>query len=173
MRPGKECSVAAPVFRSIRFLASAAVVYGVLLSLENFGYLRGPKKWWPGLTLILGLGFIGLQRKRGFLPALGIGVYLCCFSALAFYCNYVGWNTLTSLWPVFIAFMGLSLSCCFLARRDLWVLEALGLALICLAMTFILIIEVGPRFWPVSLVLFGITCLAVERYANAESRDSG
>jgi len=120
---------------------------------------------WPLLTLSLGTGFIGIyaKRHRGGSFYLGFGVYLTQFSILALYCNFTSWSMLSSLWPIFVAFLGVVFTVQFLAvRRNHFVLF-LGVLSFLLAGFFLLVFNVDTSYWWVVFVVVGVSVLVTGR----------
>ncbi|MGC8755841.1 MAG: LiaI-LiaF-like domain-containing protein [bacterium] len=146
--------------------ASLCIVIGVLLILENYGYIKGVYNLWPVFPLVLGIGLYLLYSDRGKKDAvvLGMGVYLIQFSILAFYENYTSWSSMVHLWPLFVGFLGVSFLSVYISTGKGIIFFHLAVFLIGLCVVFFLIFSVDYRLWPISLVLFGISILLIKEF---------
>ena len=151
---------------SFNVFAAICIIVGVLFLLENYDIISGIFNLWPIFPLFLGWGLtlIFLKRGRKDLVALGAGVYLICFSLLAFYFNLTSWTTIADTWPIFIGFLGITflIVAYFDRRRAIYLL--IGIFLCFLYANFVLIFTVDVRLWPISLVLLGVCIFLVRRY---------
>lgn len=140
-------------------------VIGGILAVDVLADIRFIYKLWPLLISVMGIGFIGIYRRRARREAsyVGIGVYLIGFSALALYCNMTSWAELATLWPVFIALMGLScvLGYYFGTRRPLLLLA--GLLLFSTAAVFFFVFGLSARLWWTVFILAGASFLVFDR----------
>lgn len=120
---------------------------------------------WPLLILLLAGGLLGLFAKSGRRARLGlaVGTFLLCFAVMALVLNIVGWPLLVRLWPLFIAFVGISFIVCYVwsGRRRFDLLA--GLLLLSLSIVFALVFAVDGRYWGVGLMLAGASILAAEK----------
>jgi len=153
-----------------RRLGILLVVIGGILAAASQLEMSFVYKLWPVLTLVLGVGFVGIYIKRqgrgGFYLALG--EYLILFSGLAFYLNFSsgpeggsGWHNLRHLWPLFMAFLAVVFGTIFVVgnRRKF----ALFMALLMLVGTVFsfLVLWQGPDYWWTAFILAGISVLAL------------
>lgn len=146
-------------------LALFCIISGILLLGENYGILPAVHNLWPVASGALGIGFLLLFRKRKFESLLvGIGTYLLCFSVLALVCNFTSWRILKHTWPLFIAFLGISLICIFFVATRSFIYLLLGGGLIMLAIFFFFVFSVDPDLWPLSLILFGISVILLNYF---------
>jgi hypothetical protein len=138
---------------------------GTLLAVDMIAGLSFLYKLWPLLTVILGVGFIGIYARRSRREAvyIGVGIYLIGFSGLALYCNLTSWRVLADLWPLFIGLMGLSFIFGYLfgSRRPLALLG--GLLFISLAAVFFFVFGVNPQLWWTVFILAGISFFTFDR----------
>lgn len=152
--------------RPVKILATFCILAGLVLLLEGYGYLKGVYRFWPIFPFILGTGFILLFAKRlkNDFALLGIGIYTICVSIFFLILNFIGWQALSRLWPLFIGFLGLSFlgPIAFGKKRGVFVPIASFLILLCTF--FILIFTIDSRLWPISLVLFGSCLLLVNHF---------
>lgn len=153
------------ILNGFSILAFFCVISGLLLLGENYGALPAVHNLWPIASGTLGVGFLLLYRRRKLESLLvGIGTYLICFSILALVCNFTSWRILKDTWPLFIAFLGISLLCIFLFANRHFLYLLLGSVLIMLALTFFFVFSVDPKLWPLSLILFGISVILLNYF---------
>ena len=157
--------------KSISVLAGLFIIAGMVLVLENYALLRGISKFWPGLILITGSGFILLffnRHKRD--PALiWLGSFMAGLSVFFLCLNNTSWTTLSYLWPVFLGIVGASflMTSIFTKGRAYAYLAVLFISVF-LALYFVF--TVSYKLWPLSLVLFGISLLIIDYFNKAQSR---
>ena len=88
---GEGETVRAPnPLRTVSFLFIAA---GVVLILENYGYLGSVHRIWPILSFLIGIGLC-LLFTRGEMIDIGVlvlGTFISLSSIMFLYCNYVSW----------------------------------------------------------------------------------
>ena len=138
---------------------------GVLLAVDTMADLSFIYKLWPLITTILGIGFIGIyvRRSRRESAYISIGVYIICFSGLALYCSLTTWTALATLWPAFIAFMGLALVFgYYFGSRQPGMLLA-GLLFLSLAILFFSIFALNQRLWWSIFILAGSSFLIFDK----------
>lgn len=138
------------------------IAVGLLIALESYVKLSIISRLWPVLTVILGIGLIGIfvKRKKSGMIYLAAGEYLICFSGLALYCNFTSWQNMARLWPLFIGFLGIVFFTLFVLNRERRVLLFLGLLLISLSAFFYFVFALDIRFWWTIFVLVGVSILA-------------
>ncbi|MBN2188077.1 MAG: hypothetical protein JW699_01380 [Chitinispirillaceae bacterium] len=151
--------------RSVFVLAVVLIAAGAALTLENMGFVSGAGRLWPAFVLVLGAGFLILFFNRGKNdPALlFIGTVVSLLSVFFFYLNLTGWSHMSKLWPVFLGIAGAGFLAIYLERR-LRLFLLLSVALVMLAGVFYLVFGVSLHLWPLSLVAFGLSLLAVNHY---------
>jgi len=140
-------------------MAGCAIVIGILLLAENFGFIGNVGVLWPLVVTLGGSALVMAGRNRGVYGRglVGVGVYLLQTSLLFLYLNFTSWSYIAHLWPAFIGFLGVSI---FVSGRGgvrSGVLLYLSAFLVILALLFFLIFTVDPKLWPISLVLLGIS----------------
>ena len=94
----------------MRIVSFLFIATGVILILENYGYLSGIHQLWPILSFLIGMGLC-LLFTRGEIVDIGVvilGTFISLLSLMFLYCNYASWSLLRHGWPIFIGFMGLS-----------------------------------------------------------------
>ena len=140
------------------------VVIGLLLAIDSILKLSLIYKLWPVLITIVGVGFIGIfkQRDRKEPLYLSVGIYFIGFSFLALYCNVTSWSVLSTLWPLFIAILGIALIGSFIFCRHRRMQLLLGLLLISLSTVFFFVFTLDSRLWWTGFILGGISILASE-----------
>jgi hypothetical protein len=134
-------------------------IIGALLAIDAFADLSFVYRLWPLLSVVLGVGFIGIYVRRARREAvyMGVGVYAIGFSGLALYCSFTSWASLSTLWPVFIVLMGVSfLFAFFYGNRNPAMLLA-GLLFISLAVLFYSLFGLNHRLWWIVFILAGIS----------------
>jgi hypothetical protein len=147
-----------------RLLSILSLAVGLLLLLDHFGILSGVHRLWPVFPAFVGGGLLFLfrQRSRGDLILAGVSSYLLGVSILFFVCEFSSWTILARAWPVFVALLGVSsIFASIFAQRTRPILASSGVLLILVAGVFLLVVEVNPGLWPMSLVLFGLWSLLV------------
>jgi hypothetical protein len=147
-------------------IAALLLFIGVFYAVDMLAGWSVVTRLWPTLVVLLGSGLIGIyihRDRRGAL-FLASGIYLLCFSALAFYLNFTLWSQITRLWPLFIAFLGVSLlAVFFVSRRHRRVSMLAGLLLVSLAMVFFFVFSVDIRYWWIIFIFAGLSVLAAEK----------
>lgn len=140
------------------------VIIGMLLAVDSLLKLSLIYRLWPVLITIVGAGFIGIFKKRARKEALylSVGIYFIGFSFLALYCNFTAWSALSTLWPLFIAILGIALIGSFIFCRRQRIQLLLGLLLISLCIVFFFVFSLDNRLWWTGFLLGGISILASE-----------
>lgn len=147
-------------------VAVLMLVIGGLFAVDMFLGWSLAWRLWPLLAMLLGGGLIGIffSRDRRGAPIFASGVYFICFSALALYCNFTSWSSLSRLWPLFIAFLGISLiSVFFVTRRHHRMSLLAGLLLVSCALVFFFVFTIDQRLWWIVFILTGLSVLAAEK----------
>ena len=154
--------------KSISVLAGLFIIAGMVLVLENFALLRGVSKFWPGLILITGSGFILLffSRQRRDPALIWLGSFMALLSVFFLCLNNTAWDTLSYLWPVFLGIVGVSfLVTSIFVKGRTYVYLAVFFITVFLALYFVF--TVSLKLWPLSLVLFGISLLIIDYFNKA------
>jgi hypothetical protein len=151
--------------KSIFVLAVVLIAAGAALTLENMGLVSGASRLWPAFVLILSAGFLIMffDREKNDPALLFIGTVLLLLGTFFFYLNFTGWSSMSKLWPVFLGIAGAGFLAIYLERRDRLFLF-ISVALIMLAGVFYLVFGISLHLWPLSLVAFGLSLLAVNHY---------
>ena len=151
--------------RSVFVLAVILIIAGLILTLENTGFIKGASKLWPLFPLAAGGGFLLLyfEYKRTDIALLFLGTVLILLSVFFLFLNYTAWSLTATLWPLFLGIAGAGfLPMYFSSRVRLFLFLAIGLIL--LAGVFYLVFGVSLALWPLSLVAFGASLLFVNHY---------
>jgi len=130
---------------------------GVLLAVDATAQLSFLYKLWPLLCTILGTGFFGIymQRARRESSYIVVGTYIVGFSFLALYCNFTSWGNLATLWPTFIALLGISMIAGFIfGKRQPGILLS-GLLFCSTAVVFYLVFSLNNNLWWSVFILVG------------------
>ena len=140
-------------------LAVLFIVSGLLLAVDSLLKLNIIYKLWPLLILILGTGFTGVylkQKPRGVF-CLVIGEYLLLFSLMALYFNFTTWRSISVLWPLFVAFLGLIFVSLYLFGKKNKLSLFVGLLFISLSFFFFIIFSTSGQYWWIVLILIGLS----------------
>ena len=142
-------------------LAILLIVIGILIALDSMLKISVIPKLWPLLITMLGTGLIGIfiKRKTSGSFYLAAGEYLVCFSGLAFYFNFTSWNQISSLWPLFILFLGIVFLTLFLVNRQKRFLLLVSLLLLSVSIFFLFVFSLDIQFWWSIFILTGISLL--------------
>jgi len=149
--------------RTAIFAASMLIIAGVLITLENFGIVRGVSFHWPILLTITGSGFIMLyfERYKNDYVLMWIGTFIFLLSLFFYYLNAFSWVRLSTLWPVFLGIVGFSfLSTSITTGKVLFAYFA-GV-FISLFIIFTLVFTISVKLWPLSLAVFGLSLMIIE-----------
>jgi hypothetical protein len=139
------------------------VIAGILVTMENFGVVKGVSFHWPILLTITGSGFMMLyfERYRNDYVLMWIGTFLFLLSLFFYYLNAFSWKMLSSLWPVFLGAVGFSfLSISIVSRKVLFAYFAS--VFIALFIIFTLVFTISVKLWPMSLAVFGLSLIIIE-----------
>jgi hypothetical protein len=150
---------------SLGRLAILLFVIGALLGIDSVLHLSFMYKLWPLVITMLGIGFIGIFKTRDRREALylTVGIYLTCFSGLALWCDFSGWGSLKTLWPLFVAFLGIAVTSAYVLcrKKPTWLL--IGLLLISTAVVFFLVFSISHDLWWSVFLLAGMSVWISER----------
>lgn len=148
-----------------RRLATLLILTGILIAISSYFQSSLVYKFWPVFPLMLSTGFLGIffKRKKKEAAFLSIGVYLLCFSFLAFYLNFTSWGQLAFLWPLFILFLSLVFFSVygFCEKRGLYLFTAL--ILLSTALLFFILFHISTSLWWLVLIFLGLSILIAER----------
>ena len=141
---------------NIKRLGILIILLGIIFGIETFTGYFILSKLWPIFIVSLGAGFVGIFIKRNKHDSLflGWGVYLCCFSILAFFCNFLSWTILTGWWPLFIGFFGVSFLAVFIFSDHHKIYLLAALFFISISIVFLLIFSVSYKFWWTTFIFF-------------------
>jgi len=138
---------------------------GIIFGLETLLKFQILYNLWPLILTNLGAGFISIffKRERRDSIYLGIGVYIICFSILAFYCNFQTWEKLSVLWPSFIAFIGISYLFIYLffARHPIYLFMII--LFLSVSLVFFIVFSVNSKYWWIIFIFLGIAAFVTER----------
>jgi hypothetical protein len=146
---------------TLRRLSFFMIIIGLLFATDSIFHLSFVYKFWPVIVAILGCGFVGiyLKRKPSGKIVMAAGEYLICFSAMALYCNFTSWSHLTSLWPLFIAFLGIIILTIYFSGNKQRLLLFSGLILVSLSIYFALVFSVSGELWWTIFLFVGASIL--------------
>jgi hypothetical protein len=140
-------------------------VIGGLFGIDSVFHLSFFYKLWPLVITMVGIGFIGIFRTRDRKEALylTVGIYLICFSGLALWCDFTHWGCLKALWPLFVAFLGIAVTCSyvFCQKKYTWLL--IGLLLISTSVVFFFVFSISHDLWWTVFLLAGMSVWISER----------
>jgi hypothetical protein len=140
-------------------------IIGGMFGIDSFFHLSFAYKLWPLIITMLGIGFIGIYRKRDRKEALYliVGIYLICFSGLALWCDFTRWGSLKTLWPLFIAFLGIAVTFAYALCRKKYLWLLIGLLLISTAVVFFFVFSISHDLWWIVFLLAGMSVWIAER----------
>jgi len=140
-------------------------VIGVLFGIDSLFHLSFVYKLWPLIITMLGIGFIGIFKTRDRKEAkyLTVGIYLICFSGLALWCDFTHWGSLKTLWPLFIAFLGIAVTFAYALCRKKYLWLLIGLLLISTAVVFFFVFSISGELWWTVFLLAGLSVWIAER----------
>jgi hypothetical protein len=140
-------------------------VIGALFGIDSLFHLSFVYKLWPLVITMLGVGFIGIFRTRDRREALylTVGIYLICFSGLALWCDFTHWGSLKGLWPLFIAFLGIAVTCAYALCRKKYLWLLIGLLLISTSVVFFFVFSISHDLWWTVFLLTGTSVWIAER----------
>ena len=144
-------------------------VIGAILAVDATAHLSVLYKLWPLLCTILGTGFFGIyvQRARRETSYILVGTYIIGFSILALYCNFTTWSNLTTLWPGFIALLGIAMVAGFIfGNRQPGMLLA-GLLFLSLAVVFYLVFSFNKHLWWSVFILVGSSFVIYDKVRHS------
>jgi hypothetical protein len=150
--------------KNLSILAILLMLVGLVLTLENFGFIDGISRLWPIFMIILSIGFMILfyQRKKN--PALAwLSTTLTLLGIFFFYLNYTSWINLATNWPIFLGIFGLSfLVSGILVKKKIHLYIAIIFIILFLTLFFVFTIYLS--LWPLILVLFGLSLLIIDYF---------
>ncbi len=138
---------------------------GVLLAIDTFADLSIVYKLWPLLVVMLGTGFIGIHVRRGRRESayVGVGTFLTALGLLMLYCSLTTWAAMAGLWPLFIAFLGVSFCVAYFASGRRPYVFLAGLLCLLLAATFLVVFSSQRHLWWITFFLAGPSFLVFDR----------
>jgi hypothetical protein len=138
---------------------------GVLMAVDTLADISFIYKLWPLVTTALGIGFIGIYVRRARRESIytGIGAFIIGFSGLALYCSLTTWAALATLWPVFIALIGISFVCGYFSGNRRPALLLAGFLFISLAILFYSLFSLNNHLWWSIFILAGASFLIFDK----------
>lgn len=138
---------------------------GIVLAIDTMADLTFLYKLWPLLVTTLGIGFIGIYKRRSRKEGIyvGAGIYLVGFSFLALYCSLTSWHHMANLWPTFIGLLGITFILGFILGTHGRTLLLFGSLLLSLSIVFFFVFEISGRLWWSIFILAGISFLLFDR----------
>ena len=138
------------------------ILAGAAFAAEHFFAKGMLYRLWPLLLFLPGAGLIRiyfLRKKREALFC-AAGSYLAEFSLLALWLNFTSWDILGSIWPVFIAFAGVSSLMIHLLHPAGRFFLVNGLFFLSASAVFFLVFSLGAEYWWSALILLGLSVMA-------------
>ena len=137
------------------------IAMGVIFLIGNFSRV-GMEALWPIFPLLIGVGFwSGYFRDRKNYGLLMPGSILVVVSLLFFYCNFLGWWHMETLWPVFILAPAVGfITMYFGGAKDQGLLVPAGI-LGAVGLIFLFLSSGFGDYWPVLLIIAGVLLIAV------------
>ena len=136
------------------------ILVGVIFIIGNFSRV-GMEMLWPVFPMAVGLAFwIGYFHDRKNFGLLMPGSILVIVSLLFFYCNFVGWWHMETLWPIFMLAPAVGFVAMYLGgAKDQGLLIPASI-LTALALIFLFVSSGLGDYWPVFLIIAGILLIA-------------
>ena len=150
---------------SIGLLATLLIIAGTVVTLENFGLMKGVSKHWPVLLVILGIGFSILYYNGGRQnqAIIWFATFWASNGLFFYYLTFTSWSRLATEWPVFLLILGISfLAIAWHYRKKIYFLSAVSF--ISLFLIFFLIFKISANLWPLSLLFLGTDLLIINRW---------
>lgn len=138
------------------------IVMGIVFIVGNLSRV-GMEALWPVFPLAVGLAFwVGYFNDRKNFGLLMPGSILVVVSLLFFYCNFLGWWRMETLWPVFILAPAVGfLAIYFGGTKDQGLLVPAGI-LSLVGIIFLFVSYGFGDYWPVFLIIAGIILIVVQ-----------
>jgi hypothetical protein len=160
---------------SLTALAALFIVTGAVLTLENFRIVSGISLHWPLIILVLGTGFMLLYFQSGRRDAalVWIGMFLLQVGLFFYYLNFTSWAEMARLWPVFLGIVGSCFLVTTIATKNK-VFLYISIFFVAVFGALWLVFSISFKLWPLSMVVFGLSLLSINMYANKDlSRQKG
>lgn len=154
---------------SLTAMSALFIVTGAVLTLENFKIVSGISLHWPLIILITGLGFMLLyfQSERRDAALIWISTFLLQVGLFFYYLNFTSWADIARLWPVFLGIVGACFLVTTVATKNK-VFLYISIFFVAVFGALWLVFSVSLKLWPLSMVVFGLSLLSINLYANKE-----
>jgi len=157
--------------RSLSVLAFIFIIGGIILTLENYNIIGSISKNWPLLVMLLGAGFSVLffSEKRKDAALIWLSSFMVCNGMFFYYLNYTSWLSLSRLWTVFLAIVGVSFLITSIATLKK-VFAVISLFFIILFLALFLMFTISIKLWPMGMVMFGLSLLIIEYFQSSRRK---
>jgi hypothetical protein len=148
---------------NIRRVGVLFIVLGILFGLETYFSIKILSNLWPLLATSLGAGLVTIfyKRQKRENIYLIIGIYIICFSITALYLNFTSWEILGNLWPLFLAFAGISFLIPYLLNNTHKLFLFTSIFFFSVALIFFLVFSISKSFWWLIFILLGISIFLI------------
>ena len=145
------------------------IVIGSIFLLGNVSRV-GMETIWPIFPLAVGLAFwVAFFYDRKNFGLLMPGSILLVVSLLFFYCNFIGWWHMETLWPIFILAPAVGFFAMYFGgAKDQGLLIPAGI-LSALGIIFLFVSSGLGDYWPVFLIVAGILIIVLQGRAGKKS----
>lgn len=160
---------------SLTAMAALFMVTGVVLTLENFKIVAGISLHWPLVVIVMGTGFTLLyfQGERRDAALVWIGTFLLQVGLFFYYLNFTSWADMARLWTVFLGIVGSCFLITTIATKNK-VFLYISIFFVAVFGALWLVFSVSFKLWPLSMVVFGLSLLSINLYADKDlSRQKG
>jgi hypothetical protein len=156
--------------RSLTAMAVLFICTGAVLTLENYSLVAGISSHWPLFIILVGSGFALLffQNGRQDAALIWLGSFCIPIGVFFYFLNFTSWRHMAHLWPLFLGIVGLSflVTTIVTKSRIFLYLSFLFVTLFC---ALWLVFTVSIKLWPVSLIVFGLSLLSINFFAQKET----
>lgn len=144
------------------------IVVGILFLIGNFSE-QGMEFLWPAFPMAVGIAFwIGYFLEKKNYGLVMPGTILLVISLLFFYCNIMGWELMSTLWPVFILAPAFGFVALYsTGPRDkglLWPAGIMGV----IGILFLFFSAGFGDYWPVFFIVAGVLMILSSSIKNAQ-----
>jgi uncharacterized membrane protein len=156
--------------RSLTALAALFICTGAVLTLENYRLVAGISAHWPLFLILVGSGFVLLyfKERRRDAALIWLGSFCVPIGVFFYFLNFTSWEHMAHLWPLFLGITGLSFLITTIATKSRIFLY-LSFLFVTLFCALWLVFTVSIKLWPMSLVVFGLSLLSINLFANKET----
>jgi hypothetical protein len=139
------------------------ILVGALLLMRNLGAAIGIGELWPWFMILFGLAFWAMFLSDRSLHALLMPASILFVAGIVFeLCTLLGWNLMSTLWPLLIVAPGIGFLSMYFFGPGGHAFLLPGCGLVSLAVITVFRQSPWWRFWPVVLIIGGVSLIARE-----------